>query len=304
MSKKKNNGSLILGGILSCIAILIIGCLQPMKVQCAQSKKKTVLTAEDTISDAIRKLEDAQSVHSNVTMKMEVEAFGLNLDTQADLDLIAFRNPYKIKSESHLDMGLLGEKEWTVYATQKGKDYQLYEKNGRKWNVQEAKAKDLLKYDGRNMMKIYLSQIKELQEKGEERLDDSTVIKYTGFIQSDGLKKILLDSGSIDLVGKLFQNSLLKAFGSLSEQKEKVASMIEGTKDLGVTLWIEKDSGYPVRCKMDITESINGAYKELTEGLPSEKAKKVAEKIVIKKTEIVIDCDDFNEAEDFELPVK
>lgn len=299
---KKKVWKMAAGGILFGLLISAWSWQYPLNVQCAQSKKIQTREAENIIKNTIQRLEKAESMHVKATMNMEVDALGMNLDTQAVIDMISFQSPYKIKSESSLDMGFLGEKEWTVYAAQQKGEYQLYEKNGKKWSVNEAQAKELLKYDGRNLLKIYLSQIEELQELGEETLDGIKTVKYTGAFSGDGQKKLLLDAGSIELVSKLFQNSLIKPFGSLVEQKKKVSAMMESAEDLEVVLWIDKYTGYPVQCKMELTEMLSAAYKELAESMSSETARKIARKIEIKKTEIIIECDDFNDAEEIELP--
>ena len=299
---KKKVWKMAVGGILFGLLISAWSWQYPLNVQCAQSKRNQTQEAENIIKNTIQKLEKAESMHVKATMNMEVDALGMNLDTQAEIDMISFQSPYKIKSESSLDRGFLGEKEWTVYAAQQKGEYQLYEKNGKKWSVNEAQAKELLKYDGRNLLKIYLYQIEELQELGEQTLDGIKTVKYRGAFSGDGQKKVLLDAGSIELVSKLFQNSLIKPFGSLVEQKEKVSAMMESAEDLEVVLWIDKYTGYPVQCKMELTEMLSAAYKELAESMSSETARKIARKIEIKKTEIIIECDDFNDAEEIELP--
>jgi len=302
VNKTKKRKKLMRGGILLFITIFTLYWIQPINGQCQQLRKADHKTAEDSLKSAIKKIEETKSLHTKVSMKMEVEVFDLDVGTDAVIDMVSHQSPYKVRSQGTLNMGLLGEKEWSVYAVKNNEKYMLYEKKGKKWNAQEVKAKELIKYDGRNMMKIYLSQIEEIEKERTEKWEDREVIRYSGIINKDGLKKILLDAGSIELVDKLFQNSLLKPFGTLLEQKDKVSEMIETSIDMPVTIWIDQKSGYPLQCTMNITDVIDDTYKELTKSMSSDKARKLAEKVKIEKAEIIIECDDFNEAEIIVIP--
>ena len=277
-----------------CITTLLFCCMIPMNVRCE---------TYDTLENTIQKVEDAKSMHTSVSMTMEVDAFGFDVETEAEIDMISFKSPYKVQSEISLDMGLLGEKEWTVYGAKKDGTYQIYEKNNKKWNAREAQAKELLKYDGRNLMKIFLSQIEDLEKEGIQKKDGRQVVKYSGVITGEGQKKILLDAGCVELVDKLFKNSVLKPFGTLVEQQDKIEEMMKMSVDLPITLWVDKESGYPIQCKMDITEMIGDSYKDLTESMSSDKLRKLAEKVKINRTQIIIECDDFNAADNFVLPI-
>lgn len=274
-----------------------------MKVQGVSGQGKAKQTEEEVLENALKKLEQAESMQADLTMDMEVEVFRFKLNAGASMEMVTFRSPLKMKSELELDMGLLGENEISVYAGEQGKGYQLFIEDGNGWKQQEVASSRLLRYNGQQLMKTYLEQIVELKAAGREKLASGEAYKYVGVVRGDGLSTILLDTGLLEVTGELFQGTMLKGFGTLLEQREKIAAMMETAEDLEVVLWVDADTGYPVQCTMDITKMLSDAYRRLINSSTG-KSKSFLSKIEITETKIVIRCSNYNSAEDFSIPAE
>lgn len=261
-------------------------------------------TAQSKLEEAKNKLSRAQSAHSVLTMDMEVEAFRLNLNAGAVMDMVSFQSPVKVRSDVSLDLGILGDTDLEVYAAEQGDGYCLYVKDEDGWKQQEVTASQIYKYNGQQMMQTFLEQIDDVREVGTEMLTSGKSYKYTGVIHSNGLQAILLDTGSLEVVAQLFQNSMLKSVGSLLKQEEEIRSLMKKAEDMEVTLWIDAQTGYPVKGTMDITEMMSEGFEQLSKNVSGSKnkGKSIWSQIGIEKTEIVIECGEFNCAEEIVIP--
>ena len=260
---------------------------------------------EEMLELALEKLESAESMRTSLVMDMDIEVFRLRTGIEASMDMVSFRSPMKIKSEINLDMGLLGNTELEAYATEQDGNYQLFVKGGGGWNAGEAAISEVLKYDGRELVRVYLEQVEELEITGTEMLNGKKVYKFTGVMKNDGLEKVLLDTGSLQILSTLFQESILKSLGTFLAQEEEIAKLLKLAEDMELTLWIDAQTGYPLQCTMDITEMMSDAYDLMTPKVTKgsgKSEKDIWSQIEVTKTEIVIRCSQFNTAEDFTIP--
>lgn len=260
---------------------------------------------EEMLKLALEKLESAESMRSSLVMDMDIEVFRLRTGIEASMDMVSFRSPMKIKSEINLDMGLLGNTELEAYATEQDDKYQLFVKGAGGWKAGEAGLSEVLKFDCMELVKVYLEQIEELEVTGTKMLNGKKAYQISGVVNSDGLKKVLIDTGSLQILSALFQNSILKSLGGFLSQEEEVAKMIQLAEGMEVMLWIDAQTGYPLQCTMDITEMMSDAYELLTPKVTSgsgKSEKDIWSQIEVTKTEIVIKCSQFNTVKDFAIP--
>lgn len=262
-------------------------------------------TEAEILELALKKLTSAESMRSSLVMDMDIKVFRLRTGIEASMDMVSFRSPMKIKSEINLDMGLLGDTELEAYATEQDHKYQLYVKGAGGWKAGETDLSEVLKYDGMELVKVYLEQIEDLELKGTKMLDGKKAYQISGVVKSDGLKKILIDTGSLQILSTMFQNSILKSLGGFLSQEEEVAKMIQLAEGMELTLWIDAQTGYPLQCTMDITKMMQDAYDLLTPKVTKGSGKSemdIWSQIEVTKTQIVIKCSQFNAAEDFTIP--
>ena len=283
------------------VVIIWLSGFSQGSIICAQEQK----AEEEILELALEKLTSAESMRSSLVMDMDIEVFRLRTGIEASMDMVSFRSPMKIKSEINLNMGLLGKTKMDAYATEQDGTYQLFVKGAGGWNAGEAALSEVLKFDGMELVKVYLEQIEELELIGTKVLNGKKAYQFSGVVKSDGLKKVLIDTGSIRILSTLFQNSILKSLGGFLAREEEVAKMIQLAEGMELTLWIDAQTGYPLQCTMDITEMMRDAYDLLTPKVTKgsgKSEKDIWSQIEVTKTEMVIKCTQFNAAEDFTIP--
>jgi len=269
-------------------------------------QQQAVRKAEQLPMQALEKLKKAESMHAVLNLDLEVEVFGINLDARAVSDMIAFRAPHLLKSEINLDLGLLGETGQEMYIREGKSGYEVYAYAAEGWDYKKIPATSVRRYDGLQMMQTYLEQITDWRLQEISALASGKARLYYGVVKGEGLKEILLNTESMEVVQELLEETALKPFAAALGQKEKLQSMMETAADLPICLWIDIATGYPVRCEMDITKMLSDAYQELVDSLRQQKVNraglKLLEAIDITETKITILCDDYNEAEAIMLP--
>ena len=284
------------------VVIIWLSGFNQGSISYAQEQKTT---EAEILELALEKLTSAESMRSSLVMDMDIEVFRLRTGIEASMDMVSFRSPMKIKSEMNLDMGLLGKTELEAYATEKDGNYQLFVKGADGWKAGEAAISEVQKYDGRELVKVYLEQVEELEVTGTKMLDGKKVYQFSGVVKNDGLKKVLLDTGCLQILATLFQDSILKSLGGFLAREEEVAKLLQLAEDMELTLFIDAQTGYPLQCTMDITEMMSDAYDLMTPKVTKgsgKSEKDIWSQIEVTKTQIVIKCSQFNTAEDFTIP--
>ncbi len=272
-------------------------------------------TAQEEVEAALTKLQRVESMEATMTMDMEVELLRLKWSAQTTLDMVTFRDPMKIRADMMMDLGLFGSSELQVYARETEEAYQLFVNDGKRWNDQEVQADQLKRYDGKKMMETYLGQLENLVKDGEEKLFGGMADRYIGVVHNDGLKKVLLDTGSVEMLLKFLEQDMLKPIGQfLRRNEEMIPELMDRAEDMEVVLWIDRKTGYPVQCSMDITRMVNAAVEKFLEAdADGEKSggsflrkatTKFWSQVKFTKTQILIQCEDFNNAEDFQIPME
>ncbi len=279
----------------------------------AEGPVEAGMSAQEAVAAALERLEQAESMETRLSLDLEAKAFGLPVDAQADLDLVAFQEPMKVKADMVLDAGLFGSDAYEAYVRQVEGRYQLFVKNaGRwnagRWNAREVQPEQLLRYNGKQMLITYLKHVEDLNEIGEpESLPDSKACRYTGVLRSDGLQDVLLGTGSVELLLGILEQDGWKPLGALlRKNEERLLELMGKAEDLPVTIWIDQETGYPMQCSMEISDSVNAALKELTadekKGFLKQAAARLWSHVEVTDAKLVIQCGGFNSVDDFPIP--
>lgn len=279
-------------------------CLSAFGGSWQKNAEKAEYTPEQMLENGIVKLRQAESMHANLEMELEIKVFGFPMSAEASMDMVSFRSPMKLKTNVHLDMGLLGETEVENYACGKDDSYLLYTRDKKNWSVEETTAEELYKYDGQSMMQKYLEQIEELKEQGQEKLQGRSTYKYTGVIRKEGLQKILLDTGLVEHLATVMQGSVLKPVGTVLGQQEKIQALMKKAEDLQVNLWIDEQTGFPLQCSMDVTEMLSDAFGKLVQSSSGGSNKNIWSGLKLAGAQIVIQCGEYDNAQEFSMPVE
>ena len=185
---------------------------------------------------------------------------------------------------------------FVVYENEK---YYLYTKEEKKWVKEEITFAEWNCFNGQYLASVFLEQIEEPKLQGTQKVNGKSAYKYNGVIKKEGLQKIILDAKCLELLAKGFQGGLLKTVGSLLTQEDKISSLTEKSEDLKVSVWIDKETGYPILCAMDVGEMLNDSFGRLTGRIGSEEDKSTSNKVslwsgvMITEAKIMIQCGEF-----------
>lgn len=301
-------------GVVAAAAVSLSACArgkqenQPEELGKAPAveTQEVALSPEEAIAEAAVKLAGVQSLDAEITVDMGIKVLGQQFDAQAAMNMSTFQSPVKMKADVCLDLGILGSSKIQAYAQEKDGKYGLYVYDGTKWSRQEARAADLKKYNGQKVMNIYLDKIGEINLAEAGTLEGKTADKYSGVIHGDALKEVFQNSGITDSMGALMSNDVLKPLSLLLQNHaDLIQEVLEGAQDIPVSLWIDRETGYPVQCSMDITDIVGDIFTQVNKKSSDKiSTANLLSEVSISKTNITVKCGSFDEAEDFTVPAE
>ena len=240
-------------------------------------------TPAEAVAAAMERMAEVKSVDAVMEMEMEMTAGEESLRMTTTMDMTTFLDPLKLRADMTISMGELGSMDMAVYAQGEGEQYTMYVYDGTTWTAQSVALSALEQYSAQSSMEIYMSGAVDFTEDGSETLSGRTADKYTGVIRGESLEEVLSASGAVD--------SLESAMGS---DAGTLADFYTDLGDLPVTVWIDQESGYPVRFSMDMSDIM----EKLVSGLGE------AAEIGLQITGMTLEVtyDNFDQASDFAIP--
>ena len=304
-------------GIVICLAGTILGgkSLQAMSRDGSALRNGSTIreekvqeAARKVLTQAAQKLEAADSMETTLEITVQARIFKLDAQAQIQAEFVTFRDPLRLKTQIETDLGWLGSSSAQLIASDTEEGCQLFtakekkkglfgkEKKETEWIRRSLPAGKLEAYSGRDLMKTYLDQLTDVVYEGEKKLDGRSVYQYTAVVSHKGLKKILLDTGSLEVLLETGTANLWKPLRNIfMKNKDQIPEMMERAEDMKVTVWVDKETGYPAGGSMDITHMLDGALRELT-------GQENAAGTGVQNALIRITCSRFNQAREFATP--
>lgn len=225
-------------------------------------------------------------------MDMSVEANGeaQSMESVTTMGIAYFSDPMRMKIDMKMDMGDLGSAEQSMYmeADESG-TMTMYMNDGTGWISQELAAADIAQYDARENMLSNMDSSYNYVEAGTEQIDGKNAYKYTGAVTGQAMKEMILSSGALDSLSQLGMG------------ESDLESMMSDLGEIPVTLWIDEESLYPVRCDTDMTAVMSKLVGNMIEAM-GEQAEGLA--VDITNMKMTMNCSDFNAATEFEIPAE
>lgn len=243
--------------------------------------------AAGDIPTALEKINAIKSLDATMVMEMDMSIMDQTMETETTMNMSCFNDPMKLKADMTMDMGQLGSMNMSMYAAMDGDNYTVYLYDGTAWTTQAADVSALQQYDAQESMNLYLESADDYTQDGTEEINGSTANKFTGVIRGDALEEVLAASGAT--------SSLESSVGDLD-----LADLYSDLGDLPVTVWVDQESGYPVRYAMDMTEMMQGIMEKAMAASGSETD--TSAMVTMDKVTMVMDCFNFDNAADFEIP--
>lgn len=264
-------------------AALALGALLAVSMTaCSNGANKE--ESADQIKAAMEKINAVESMDATMYMEMDMSVMGQSIETDTKMDMSCFNDPVKVKADMTMSMGSLGSVSMSIYADATDGDYTIYMFDGSSWTTQAADASQLEQYDAQQSMDLYLSSGAEYAHAGTEDINGSTADKYTGIIRGDALAEVMKASGATSSMETTMGMDLEDLYSDLG--------------DMPITVWIDQTTGYPVRYYMDMTGVMQSMMKKALAGVEG------GDSLTIDKVEITMDCSNFNNVADFEIPAE
>lgn len=265
-------------------AALTLGGLLALSVTACGGTTNKGNSAEK-IQAALEKINAIQSMDATMFMEMDMSAMGQSIETDTTMNMSCFNDPIKLKADMTVSMGELGAVSMSVYAQQDGEQCSTYLYDGTSWTVQTMEIDDLQQYDAQQSMDLYLESGVDYAYEGTEEINGMTTDKYSGVIRGDAMEEVMKASGAT--------SNLESSLGSSVDLSDLYSDM----EDMPITVWIDQETGYPVRYYMDMTDVMQAMMTKMFSSMG-------AGSITIGKMQITMDCFNFDNVADFEIPAE
>lgn len=270
------------------IAVLALGAALTLSMTaCGGTENKDDSSGD--ISTAMEKLNAVSSLDATMVMEMNMSVMEQPMETKTTMNMSCFNDPMKLKADMTMDMGGLGAVDMSMYAAMDGDTYNMYLYDGSSWTTQAVDMSYLQQYDAKESMNLYLESGDDYTLDGTEEINGSTANKFTGVIRGEALEEVLAASGAT--------SNLEASVGDLD-----LASLYSDLGDLEITVWVDQESGYPVRYAMDMTQMMQGMMDKILAA--SAEGEDTSGMLTVDKVNMVMDCFNFNSAADFEIPAE
>ena len=265
-------------------AALTLGGLLALSVTACGGTTNKGNSAEK-IQAALEKINAIQSMDATMFMEMDMSAMGQSIETDTTMNMSCFNDPMKLKADMTVSMGELGAVSMSVYAQQDGEQCSTYLYDGTSWTVQTMEIDDLQQYDAQQSMDLYLESGVDYAYEGTEEINGMTTDKYSGVIRGDAMEEVMKASGATSNLGSSLGSSV------------DLSDLYSDMEDMPITVWIDQETGYPVRYYMDMTDVMQAMMTKMFSSMG-------AGSITIGKMQITMDCFNFDNVADFEIPAE
>lgn len=271
------------------IAVLALGAALTLSMTACGGGTENKDGSSGDIGTAMEKLNAVSSLDATMVMEMNMSVMEQSMETTTTMNMSCFSDPMKLKADMTMDMGDLGSVDMSMYASMDGDTYNMYLYDGTSWTTQAVDMSYLQQYDAKESMNLYLESGDDYTLEGTEEINGSTANKFTGIIRGEALEEVLEASGAT--------NNLEASVGDLD-----LASLYTDLGDLEITVWVDQESGYPVRYAMDMTVMMQGMMDKILAA--SAEGTDTSGMLTVDKVNMVMDCFNFDSAADFEIPAE
>lgn len=249
-------------------------------------------TPEEVLTKAQEAMADVTSMGYDMTMDLsmgaEGETLAISTVTRADTVL----SPLAMKAEMEMDLGDLGETtSMTIYAKEQDGSYLTVvgtpdEAGQMTWQSSSMDALgDLENLSGTDSLQLYLDSIQNFTQGESETVNGVEATRYDGVILGEDLSEVIAASGALSQLDSLGMGEMSDLFTDMG--------------DLPVSLWIAKETYYPVKYEMDLTEMMQSILnKTLSEQLGADIG------LTVEQAALSMTIRDINQVGEIEIPAE
>jgi hypothetical protein len=246
------------------------------------------LTTQQKLDKSQEVVKDIKNLDAKMDMKIGMSAMGTDLEVTATGNIVTFKDPVKLKLE--MTLGMLGQnQELKLYAVEDGEDYKVYTFESDEWSADTVTKEDFEEETsvntGAESVDLYIKNMTEIKEEGEEEIDGRKTQKITGVITGDKMAEVLKANGTV--------GSILGEVG-VSEDEDALSSISES---ITATLWLDAATYAPVKIELDMGKLMDKLVK-MSMGADDDSE----DSIGVSTCVVSITYNKINDAVDFTIP--
>ena len=286
MKKRRRSTRFTAAGLALVLALGLSAC---------GSESAAPATPEEVLVKAQEAMDNVTSVGYDMTMEMALgvegmeEAMNISSVTSAE----AIQSPLTMKAEVTTDMGdVLGESlTVTMYVKEENGSYLTAigtpdDSGAVTWETMTMDSMDqLANLDGKATMDLYLSSGSGFNEGATEMVGDVEATRYDGTIPGAKLEEVLESSGVLTQMESLGLGDATTMFSDMG--------------DLPMSIWVAKDTYYPVKYEMDMAAMMQSILEKV---LSEQAGMDVG--LTVEKMNVSMVMRDFNAIENIDIPAE
>lgn len=279
MNVTKKRAALTAGLLALALALGLGGC----------EEDSAPATPEEVLAKAQQTMDGVKSLGYDMTMEMSMGMAGQSLEMSTVTTADTILSPLTMKAEMAVDMGDLGSTNMTMYVKEENGSYLtatgIPDADGTvTWETASMDSLSQLEsLDGKASMDLYLTSASGFAEGATETVEGVEATRYDGVISGEKLEEVLEASGVL---------SQMEGLG-LGD----VTTMFSGLGDLPVSIWVAKETYYPIKYEMDMAEMMQSI---LENALKQEMGMDVG--LTLDKMSVSMVLRDFDQVGEIEIP--
>ena len=245
---------------------------------------------EAVLTRAQEAFEEISSMHYTIDMDMGFSAEGESIEVATTAEADCIIEPMQMDMDMKMDMMGLFDMNLKMYMVQEGNSFTVYTgmddgEGNMTWSKDTMEDLDYLsQYNGQTNMELYLKNGTNFTENGTEEIAGVTATRYDGVITQESLDAVMEASGVLEQ---------FETFGV-----EGMDEMLSQMGDLPVSIWIDKESGLPVRYEMDMTAMMQNMMDKLI----AQDAEAAETAMTVDKCYLSMLCSDYNSVDAIQVP--
>ena len=279
MNVTKKRAALTAGLLALALALGLGGC----------GEDSAPATPEEVLAKAQQTMDGVKSLGYDMTMEMSMGMAGQSLEMSTVTTADTILSPLTMKAEMAVDMGDLGSTNMTMYVKEENGSYLtatgIPDADGTvTWETASMDSLSQLEsLDGKASMDLYLTSAFFFDTAATETVEGVEATRYDGVISGEKLEEVLEASGVL---------SQMEGLG-LGD----VTTMFSGLGDLPVSIWVAKETYYPIKYEMDMAEMMQSI---LENALKQEMGMDVG--LTLDKMSVSMVLRDFDQVGEIEIP--
>ncbi|WP_304509129.1 DUF6612 family protein [Anaerotignum sp.] len=246
--------------------------------------------AATLIENARQKMAEVTSLQAKMNMNVKMNLDSEEISTIATADISTFVQPLKMKLDvsSFMENNVEQKTIMQMYVQEQGDGITAFINAGTGWVRTQLEKNSLGQYQVYDNIIGYLSSIENPENKGAEKIGDTSVVRIDGVLKGETMGKIIEDSG------------ILTSAFNLGISQEELQAMYKEIGELPVTLWIGED-GLVYQCETDISNLIQMIIDKTIDLFTDDNAENNSN-FSVQHASFSMSYSNFNSVEDFEIP--